>query len=105
MKSIYLTAIISGVMLVAGCAGKSVTVTHSQDLPNLIGRRVTMTGTAIHNCPGAMVFAEDCQVLIDGMKYWPTNYDLKRVQVTGHLGEQHGPDLYVIRDAEWKLLP
>jgi len=105
MKLKYLATIVSASLLVAGCAGKNVRVTHSQDLPQLVGRRVTMTGTAIHSCPGAMVFDKDCQVLIDGIKYWPTNYDRQRVEVTGLLVQQYGPDLYVIHNAQWTLLP
>ena len=52
-----------------------------------------------------MVFDKDCQVLIDGIKYWPTNYDRQRVEVTGLLVQQYGPDLYVIHNAQWTLLP
>lgn len=91
-----------------GCAHiqKNITVTRSEELPGLVGRRVTLVGIAYHNCPGAMLFERDkfC-VFIDGMTYWPTNYDRRRVQVEGLLTEKHQPDLFVIRDATWKLVP
>jgi hypothetical protein len=90
--------------LVSGCASKSITVTRSQELSGLIGRRVTIVGTAMHSCPGAMVFGGDnfC-VFVEGIKYWPTNHDRQLIQVTGSLTRQHSPDLYFIRDARWTL--
>lgn len=104
MKLGHFTTPVFGILLVAGCAGKSVTVSNRQDLPQLVGKRVTMVGIAMHSCPGAMVFNKNFQVYIDGMKYWPTNYDRRQIEVTGLLGEQHGPDLYVIHAAQWSLL-
>lgn len=95
-----------GALLSSGCASRSVPVTRSQDLHSLVGKRVMLVGTASHNCPGAMLFDGDhLYVFIDGMKYWPTNYDRRRVQVVGLLAERHSPDLYVIRNAKWNLLP
>lgn len=91
--------------MVGGCASKSVTVTQSQDLPHLLGRRVTMIGTALHSCPGAIVFDKNYMVSIEGMTYWPKNFDQQRVQVTGLLQQRRAPDLYEIYDAHWTLLP
>jgi hypothetical protein len=104
MKTIHLTGIAFCALFVS-CATKPIAVTHSQDLHSLLGQNVTITGTAFHSCPGAVVIDNDCQVLIENMKYWPTNCDHQRVQVTGLLGQQHRPDLYVIHEAKWTLSP
>lgn len=57
----------------------------------------------MHNCPGAMVCNNDCQVYIEGMNYWPTNLDRQQVRITGRLEESQIRGLYVIRDAKWTL--
>src|SRR5579859_3829261 len=82
--------------LAAGCSSKPVAATSNRDLPALLGRRITITGRAVHSCPGAVVFDKDGQVSVEGVKYWPTNYERHRVRVTGVLQLQHNPELYVI---------
>jgi hypothetical protein len=92
-----------GFLLLCGCMTRSVTVTRDQDLRKLVGHHVTITGTALHSCPGAIVSNDGCQVVVDGLKFWPATYDHQQVQVTGLLQESRIPGLFEIRNAKWTL--
>ena len=90
---------------VGGCASKSITVTRSEELHGRVGQRVVLVGTAMHGCPGAMLFGEsNCCVFIEGMKYWPARYDRQMMRVAGLLVEHQQPDLYFIRHAKLTTL-
>lgn len=100
MKLRKLTPILAVFVLIGGCASKSVTVTHCQDLPFLVGRKVRITGAPISGSrPAAMVFDNGCQISIGSLEYWPSNLDRQQIQVTGLLCEQDATNLYVIREA------
>lgn len=79
-----------------------VPVASSQELPGLVGRRVTVVGTATHSCPGAMVDGGHGQVYIKDMQSWPAKYDHWLVQATGSLSKHPTIiGLYVLHDARW----
>jgi hypothetical protein len=92
-----------GFLLLCGCMTRSVTVTRGQDLRKFVGHHLTITGTALHSCPGAIVSIDGCQVVVDGIKYWPISYDHQQIQVTGLLRESRIPGLFEIRGAKWTL--
>ena len=79
-------------------------VTQSRDLPLLLGRRVTMIGTPIHDSPGTILFDKH-YISIEGMESWPTNLIHQQVQVSGFLHGRRGPGLYEIEDARLIILP
>ena len=93
----------SMLLLLTGCAAPK-TLINSHELPQLVGKRITVLGLAVHSCPGAaLVCKGGTNVYIDGLAYWPKGADHQIVEVTGILSQRHAPDLFVVRNATWVL--
>lgn len=104
MRPKYFIAIITGFLLIGGCASKMVKVTQSRNLSLLLGRRVTLIGTPIHDSPGTILFDKH-YISIEGLESWPTNLIHQQVQVSGLLDSRRGPGLFEIKDGHLIVLP
>jgi len=93
----YFIFILLGALLTSGCKDDSVKVTRSQQLHDLVGRRVVLAGIARQNWVGGLAGGhgamidggDDLHVWIDGRKLWPTSFVDHEVRVEGILMQQH----------------